>query len=386
MATYRVFQKKENQKGEAPIYISFYINREKVEVPTKISINPLHFDKTKEVIKPSHEFAKDKNLIISDIKSTINDIFVRYRLRKEQLSVELFWKEYRNPQLNRNFFDFCAAYQNLRFQEVTVATQKKHRSCLNNLKCFKEVIHFDDLTTDFFRRFVLYLRNRRGNNEVTINKTIHIIAIYINDAVKKELLKENPIKGLKLRGTEDTKAEALNEDELRVLVELHKQNAFSGTTQQALEFFLFMCFSSLHITDAKSLAIEQISDNEFWYMRAKMLNIRPKVVRVPLSKPLLTIINHQRGNRREGKLWENIIADQKINVKLKTIAAAAGITKNLCAKVGRHTFATIFLKNTRDLNALKEIMGHSNIKQTLVYSHVLDQDRKDGIKVFDAFS
>lgn len=386
MATYRVFQKKVNQKGEAPIYISFYINREKVEVPTKISISPIHFDKTKETIKPSHEFSKDKNLIISDIKSTINDIFVRYRLRKEQLSVELFWNEYRNPELYKNFFDFCSSYQNLRFQEVTIATQKKHRACLNNLKCFKEIIHFDDLTTDFFRRFVLYLRNKRGNNEVTINKTIHIISIYINDAVKKELLKANPIKGLKLRGTEDTTAEALDDNELKVLVELYKNRAFSGTTHLALEFFLFMAFSSLHITDAKFLTIEQISDNEFWYMRAKMLNIRPKVVRVPIAKPLLEIINHQRGNRKSGKLWEDIISDQKINEKLKTIAAVAGITKNLSAKVGRHTFATIFLKGTRDLNALKEIMGHSNIKQTLVYSHVLDQDKKDGIKVFDTFS
>ena len=30
-------------------------------------------------------------------------------------------------------------------------------------------------------------------------------------------------------------------------------------------------------------------------------------------------------------------------------------------------------------------MGHSNIKQTLVYAHVLDQDRQLGVKVFDSF-
>ena len=31
-------------------------------------------------------------------------------------------------------------------------------------------------------------------------------------------------------------------------------------------------------------------------------------------------------------------------------------------------------------------MGHSNIRQTLVYAHVLDQDRQQGIKVFDSFA
>ncbi len=35
---------------------------------------------------------------------------------------------------------------------------------------------------------------------------------------------------------------------------------------------------------------------------------------------------------------------------------------------------------------MKEIMGHSNIKQTLVYAHVLNQDKLEGIKVFDSFA
>lgn len=386
MATYKVFQKQVNKKGEAPIYISFYINREKVEIPTKISIPPSFFDKEKGIIKMSYEFSKDKNLIISDIKSTINDIFVRYRLRNDEITVSLFWQEYRNKGQYKDFFQFCESYQKLRFQEVTIATQKKQRACLNNLKSFKEVIYFEDLTTDFFRRFVLYLRNKRGNNEVTINKTISIIAIYINDAVKKELLKENPIKNLKLRGSNDTTAEAINEDELNRLVDLYQDNVFSGSLQLTLEFFLFMCFSSLHITDAKSLTIEQIGEDEFWYLRKKMLNIRPRVVRVPISSPLRKIINHQRENRKSGVLWNNIITDQKINEKLKIIAATAGISTNLSAKVGRHTFATIFLRATKDLNTLKEIMGHSNIKQTMVYAHVLDQDKISGVKIFDAFS
>ena len=121
-------------------------------------------------------------------------------------------------------------------------------------------------------------------------------------------------------------------------------------------------------------------------MRGKMVNIRPRVVRVPISEPLRQIINHKRKNRKSGTLWEGMITYQKINEKLKIIASAAGIKRELCAKFGRHTFATIFLRKTKDINTLKEIMGHSNIRQTLVYAHVLDQDRQQGIKVFDSFA
>ncbi|RHJ80316.1 site-specific integrase [Parabacteroides sp. AM08-6] len=385
MATFKVSQKRVNKKGEAPIYISFYLNREKVEVPTRISIPPTFFDKENGIIKKSYEFASDKNLIISNIKASINDILVCYRLRKENLTTELFWKEYNLPRNRQNFYEFCEEYQRLRFQEVTVATQKKHRSCLNNLKSFQSSLTFDQLTTDLFRRFILFLRNKRGNSEITINKTIRTIAVYINEAVKKEIIKESPIKGLKLRGAMETTAEALNEQELKILVDMYKQHTFSGTTHDVLEFFLFMCFSSLHISDARAIQIDQIGNDEFWYMRGKMVNIRPRVVRVPISDFLREIINHKRKNRTHGQLWEGMIADQKVNEKLKQIASAAGIKKELSAKFGRHTFATIFLRGTKDINTLKEIMGHSNIKQTLIYAHVLDQDRKLGVKVFDYF-
>ncbi|MDR1624868.1 MAG: site-specific integrase [Tannerellaceae bacterium] len=385
MAQFRVYLKRVNSKGEAPVYISLYLNREKVEIPAKISLPPKFFDEKNGVIKPSYEYAKDKNLIISNIKSSINDILVRYRLRNEKLSIETFWIEYRNPGKYKNFFDFCSCYQQLRFQEVTPATRKKHLSCINNLRKYKEIVYIDDLNQDFFRKYVLYLRNRCGQAEITINKNITILSVYLNDAVKKGILKENPTHGLKLRGCRETTAEALDEQELEALADLYIAGSLPENYQHVLEFFLFMCFSSLHIGDAKALTIEQIGDNEFWYMRAKMLNIRPRVVRIPLSAPLWKIIDKQKRGRKEGVLWDNIISVQKVNQYLKKIAEAACIEKKLSAKVGRHTFATFYLRKTKDMNALKELMGHTSIKQTLVYAHVLDQDKKEGIQVFNDF-
>jgi hypothetical protein len=67
MAIYSVYLRKENKKGLAPIYVGFYINREKIEVPVGISVAPDTFDKNKGVVRSSHEYAKDYNLIISDI-------------------------------------------------------------------------------------------------------------------------------------------------------------------------------------------------------------------------------------------------------------------------------------------------------------------------------
>lgn len=138
MASFRVYQKPVNNSGTAPIYVGFYLNREKIEIPTKISIAPKYFDEDRVVVKCSYEFAYDQNLIIQQVRSTINDILVEFRLKKKELTKSQFLKAYRNPGQSQDFFVFCREYQKLRFQEIKGSTQKKHKSCLENLKAFKD--------------------------------------------------------------------------------------------------------------------------------------------------------------------------------------------------------------------------------------------------------
>lgn len=384
MVTYRVYQKNANLKGEAPIYISFYLNRKKIEVPTKISVSIEDFDKERGIIKSGSEFAKDKNLIIDKIRASINEIFVHNRLRNRTLTAEQFWNEYRNPKNYSDFFSFCEQSQKLRFQEVKEKTKIKHQTVLKTLYEFKHPIHFDELTVDLFRKYIIHCRKIRKNKEVTINKNIQTISIYLNEAVNSGYIAENPVHKIKLRGVQ-AEPVYLTEEELHTLLYMYNRNECPTNMHRVLEFFLFLCFSSLHIGDAKALTIEQICKDEFYYVREKLTNTCPKIVHVPISEPLQAIITRVKGNRKTGKLFNQIITDQRINSNLKEIAGLAGIKKKLCAKTGRHTFATIYLKNTRDLNSLRDILGHRNIKQTLVYAHVLDQDRKNGVQIFNVF-
>ena len=386
MATYNTYLKKADSTGQASIYVCFYLKREKIEVPTKMKVNVKCFDSNRGIVKGSEPFASDKNLIISNTIASINNVFVKYRLRERDLTKSLFWKEYKTQRTGKDFWSYCKSYQKLRFQELSYATQKSHLSALQKLYEFKSQLFFEELTTDLFREFVLHLRKKKGNNENTIRKTIKTIAIYLNDAVKKKYLQESPLSDLKLRGVNNSNVEYLQPEELATLVAMQRSDILPSHQQVVLDFFLFMCYSSLHITDARNFMIEQIGKNEFVYTRVKMLNIRPEVVHIPISKALSQIIEKYRKERSTGRLFADLVSDQKVNKHIKLIADKAGITKNISAKTGRHTFATIFLRGTKDLNALKEIMGHSNVKQTLVYAHVLNQDKLEGVKVFDCFA
>jgi len=61
---------------------------------------------------------------------------------------------------------------------------------------------------------------------------------------------------------------------------------------------------------------------------------------------------------------------------LKAYARAAGI-ENISPHTLRHSFATFMLNKTRDLNAVRVWLGHSNISTTQIYTHLSLDDLRD---------
>lgn len=383
MVKLNIYLREYKSSSEGIVWFSFYVKSERVHFSSKVRCEKKNWDKKKMIVKGTDPEYIDKNRIIENTRARINDVFVKFRLRNKTLTRDSFIRAYNKPSDYSTFWEFIKANKkNINFgNEVT--TNYTHKTVLKKVEEYQPSLHFDDITEDWLNRYFIYLKKDLKNCDNTVHKNLTIFKKYVLAAYKMGYMDENPFANFKIkRGTPSFTY--LTEDELKIFVDTYKAGVLEDKYHRTLEFFLFMCFSSLHVTDARNLTLEQFTEDNFIYYRVKTRNVKPEPIVVPLSEPLKMIIKNVVGVRKKGKIFQNLPADQTMNRFLKDITEDLEISKSITHKSGRHTYATYFLSKTKDITALKEILGHSSLSETMIYAHVLDESKQEGVKCFDS--
>ncbi len=374
------FQYREYAGNSGYIWVCFYVNREKVHFSTKVEVKGAAWSDKQQAVTAKDPYHKDKNLIIESIRARINNVLVKYRLKDRKLTRETFLRAYRRPSDFDTFVDFARYHQDKISAREAESTRKTEDVVLTKLQeCYPDMA-IDELDEDKLDGFFSYLMRDLGNNRNTAMKNMTILKKFARAAWRAGYMEEDPFRNWKIQKTTPS-ITYLNEEELKLLLQIYESGSLSLVKHQSLEVFLFLAFSSLHIGDALALQLEQIGERSFTYYRKKLETRNPHPILVPVCEPLRRILQNIVGVRRKGKVLTGYPCEQTMNEKLKLIMADAGISKKVTLKVARHTFATIFLRKTRDLAALKEIMGHSEFRETLVYAHVMEESKVEGVDI-----
>lgn len=304
---------------------------------------------------------------------------MRARLTGETLTKDSFLALYRRPGETMNFIEYARRHLEALKTALQPETMRHHAAALRKLESYNPRLQIAEITPDWLRVYAAYLRDKHNNNPGTIRKNMCVIRMHYYAAMRAGKVKNNPFEVYRIPQA-DPIVVFLTEDELNALIGVFRSDKLDEGETDVLRFFLFMCFTAMHISDARSLQIEQIHGGEIHYTRIKT---RTRV-NMPLSVPAAKLVEYYKEGRLRGPLFRHLPTDQAFNRIIKRICRRIGINKAVSAKSARHTFATLYYKkNNGDLGTLSKLLGHTQISTTMIYAHIMKDSRVAGVSAFD---
>lgn len=369
--------------GLSKIYFRIREGRVKRDIYTKIRWPRDLFDKKNQQLIarfPEDPDVIPYNLKLNEYKSIAHRLQINGYMRNNSITIDDIIKEFQFVGKSSDFFTFMDFKIKEIYNDSIIVydTYRRHRSSLNIVKKFSKSItlqiHTIDL--DWIQRFDAWCRRVHKVGHNTICGYHKDVKKYLGIAVRKGLILENPYKEFSFAYV-DGNREALTKEEVQSLYKSFCKPLIPDAEREICCRFLFSCITGLRISDTSRIHRNNILDNTLIFVAYKGFN-KGKIIKIPLPKIALELIAG-----RDGKIFYNY-SHSYINETLKIIAARSGILKRLTYHCARDTFGTLFIEMGGDVKSLKDLMGHTNLKTTMIYLKMSDKRKQDLMNNFDS--
>lgn len=208
----------------------------------------------------------------------------------------------------------------------------------------------------------------QGLSPATVYQRLSALSSFCNFLVRKGTLKDNPLKLL----IRPKKGRRIPEFYPEVRINNWIDN--KGSTPDQVTVMIHL----LYATGIRRAELAGIRLEDLDFDRA-LLRVRGKGNKerdVPLNEGLVRVLQQFIASRDVGSPWlfcrkngESLALTTISKMVHKELAAEPGFTGKKSPHVLRHSLATHLLNRGADLNSIKELLGHSSLAATQVYTH-----------------
>lgn len=374
------------KNNQTDIYARITVNGKRVNISLKKKVDVNSWDVKRQKVKGNGTNAREINLYLDEVKSTIFQCYRDLKLENRVLSPQLikarFLGEDKEIYSLINIIDYHNETMANKLSPKTLChyrTSQKYILEYISKKYKSSDVYLQDLDYAFVLGFESFLRSYQpkhyqgeiGNNAVM--KHIQRLRKMITLAYHLEWIERDPF--VKFKPTlEKREREFLTDIELKSIENL------SPSIERLLvvkDLFIFSCYTGISYGDIMKLTPDHILkgvDGNNWIMANRNKTGVP--FKIPLLPAVELLINKYKEHPRTqflGNLMPSI-SNQRLNSYLKEIADLCFIKKNLTFHMARHTFATtITLSNGVPIETVSKLLGHTKIATTQIYARVIER-------------
>jgi integrase/recombinase XerC len=215
-----------------------------------------------------------------------------------------------------------------------------------------------------------------GIKPASVNRKIAALRSYYKFLLKRDEIKVDPSQRLQLLKSGKKLPQFVQEQEIQRLLDQFKfEDSFKGSRDR----LVLELFYGTGIRRAEMIGLRE-SDVNLVKQQIKVLGKRNKERIIPLSKSLARLIEEYREKKlaQFATLTTNslLVTDQGkpcypmfvYRVVVKHLGKYVSLEKR-SPHILRHTFATHLLNKGADLNAVKDLLGHTSLAATQIYTH-----------------
>jgi integrase/recombinase XerD len=262
----------------------------------------------------------------------------------------------------------------------------------NDLREFVAFVGQRKLNNKLFSQYLENLGKRKLANNSYLRKTSSLRG-FIKFLLKEEIISENPLKLIASVKKEKKIPKFLSPEEIVRILKYCEQDK----NLRILVLLEILYSTGLRVSELVSLKVSNLRFIDFERLKLDeviyVIGKGNKERIAPLSEKAKQVLERYLKTNRENLLKkENIylfpstakeghLTRQRFGQILKELALQVGINPTkISPHIIRHSFATHLLENGLDLRSIQELLGHSNISTTEIYTHIMTNKLKDAVR------